>query len=199
LHPHVRIVINEMPTPEQVPALTRGEIDLGLAHAYPGLDASDSKGVVKARVQEDRLDCALVSPTHPIGRRTSLGAADLADIPFLFMERAFHPAFYDRLMTALSALGLAPRVEATYDGLQVVWALAAQGKGWCIGFHSHRRRPPAGTVAVPIVGLDLPWGIDLVRRRDEPTPAVRAVAELFTASARARAARHHRAPPRSTA
>ena len=73
---------------------------------------------------------------------------------------------------ALTALGLHPRVDATYDALQTVWALAAQGKGWTVGFHSHLERSPVGTVAVRIAGLSLPFGLELLSRRGETSPAV---------------------------
>jgi DNA-binding transcriptional LysR family regulator len=182
-HPHVQVVIEEMGTPEQPRALQRGDIDLGLAHAYPVLP--HEKGLEHERVYEDRLQAALLSPDHPLARRRRLAAADLADVPLLFMDRGFHPQFHDRMMATLLAIGLTPRVDATYDGLQAVWSLAAQGKGWAFGFRSHRRRPPAGTVAIPVSGLDLPWGLDLLRRRAEPSPAVRSVVKVIREVARA--------------
>jgi len=176
-HPHVHVVIEEMGTPEQPAALLRGDADLGLAHAYPVLPGE--RRLTHARVLDDRLAAALLSPAHPLARKRRLTAADLADVPFLFMERAFHPQFYDRVMATLRGIGVTPRVDATYDGLQAVWSLAAQGKGWAIGFRSHRRRPPAGTVAIPLAGFDLPWGLDLLRRRTEPSAAVRSVAKVI--------------------
>jgi len=95
------------------------------------------------------------------------------------MERAFHPGFYDRVYAELRTAGLDPLVEATYDGLQAVWALVAKGKGWGIAFHSQIERPPAGTIAVRIAKFDLPWGIELLSRRGEPSLAVRAVVDVF--------------------
>jgi len=181
-HPHLHIAIEDMETPRQPGALERGDIDLGLAHAYPALPAETS--LRRERVYEDRLVAALLSASHPLARRKRLQASDLADVPLLFMARAFHPPFYDRAMAALRAIGLVPRVDATYDGLQVVWSLAAQGKGWAFGFRSHVRRPPAGTVAIPVAGLDLPWGLDLLQRRGEPSPAVRSVVKVIREVAR---------------
>jgi len=181
-HPHVHVLIEEMGTPEQPAALLSGDADLGLAHAYPVLPGEEE--LAHERVLDDRLQAALLSPAHPLARKRRLAAADLAHVPFLFMSRGFHPQFYDRMMAALQAIGLTPRVEGTYDGLQAVWSLAAQGKGWAIGFRSHRRRPPAGTVAIPIAGLDLPWGLDLLRRRVEPSAAVRSVARVVRDVAR---------------
>ncbi|HEX4633317.1 MAG TPA: LysR family transcriptional regulator, partial [Gemmatimonadales bacterium] len=36
-HPHVHVVIEEVSTPLQAPAIVRGDIDVGLAHAHPGV------------------------------------------------------------------------------------------------------------------------------------------------------------------
>jgi DNA-binding transcriptional LysR family regulator len=197
-HPHVHVVIEEMGTPEQPAALLRGDVDLGLAHAYPVAPAEET--LAHERVFEDRLQAALLSPDHPLAGRRLLSVSDLADVPLLFMGRTFHPQFYDRMMAALRALGLTPRVDATYDGLQAVWSLAAQGRGWAFGFRSHRRSPPSGTVAIPVAGLDVPWGLDLLWRRAEPSRAVRSVARVIREAARPRPSggRHAaRSPSRS--
>jgi DNA-binding transcriptional LysR family regulator len=175
-------VIEDMPTPQQPEALSRGDIDLGLAHAYPGL--TREAPLARERVYEDRIQAALLGVDHPLALRTRLAAADLAGVPLLFMDRDFHPQFYDYAMAALRAIGLEPKIEATYDGLQVVWSLAAQGKGWAFGFRSHLEAPPAGTVAVPVKGLDLPWGLDLLRRRAEPSQSVRRVVQVIREVAR---------------
>jgi hypothetical protein len=79
---------------------------------------------------------------------------------------------------------LTPRIDGTYDDLHNVWSLAGQGKRWCLGFLSQRERPPLGTVGVPIAGLDLLWGIDVLSREREVNPAVRVVKELLKAAAK---------------
>ncbi len=178
-HPQVHLLIEEMPTPRQLAALQRGEIDLGLGHAYLRLGADD--GLTREHLIPDRVDAALVSRSHQLARHERLRAADLADVPFLFIERSFYPPMYDRVMASLKAIGLTPHVEGTYDGLQALWAMVAQGRGWCIGFRSQRARPPSGTVAVPISGLNIPWGIDLLRRAAEGSPSVLVVAALVRA------------------
>lgn len=181
-HPHVHVTVEEMPSPTQLPALSRGEIDLGLAHAYIELEGCE--GYRLQRIVEDRVQLALIGSSHPLAARRQLQPHDLADVPFLFMERAFHPLLYDRVMTALNGIGLTPRIDGTHDGLHTVWSLAGQGKGWCLGFRSQRERPPLGTVGIPIAGFDLPWGIDLLSRQHEANPAVRVVIELVKAAAR---------------
>ena len=178
-YPDVHLVVQEMPTPLQRAGLAAGEIDLGLAHSFPTQTRETPDGLVALRLHEDRLDSALLPALHPLAERRQLEARALAGLPFLFMERAFHPGFYDRVYAELRALGLEPRVEGTFDGLQAVWSLTAQGKGWSLAFRSHQERAPAGTIAVPIKKFDLPWGIDLLSRRGEPSMAVRGVIEIF--------------------
>jgi DNA-binding transcriptional LysR family regulator len=128
---------------------------------------------------DDVLECALLSKDHPLASRTILEPADLAGIPFLFMPRPFHPTFYDRIFNALAAIDLQPKVEREYAGLHTVWALSAEGLGWALGFRSHRSQSPEGLVAIPIRGLELPWGLDLLWRRKELNPHVNAIVEAL--------------------
>lgn len=174
---HIQIAVDEIPTPRQLPALTRGEIDLALAHAY--LEPAEVEAFDRHQLVEDRVRVALIGASHPLASHPTIQPAELAGVPFLFMERAFHPVLYDKVMAAFAAIGLQPRIDGTQDSLHAVWTLAAQGQGWCLGFDSQRRRPPAGTVAVPIAGLDLRWGIDLLSRKGESNPAVKVVAKLL--------------------
>lgn len=185
-HPHVHVSVEEVPSPLQLPAIGRGDIDIGLAHAYIELEGCE--GYRLQRIVEDRVQLALLSTSHRLARRAVIQPAELADVPFLFMKRSFHPLLHDRVMSALANIGLTPRIDGTHDGLHTVWSLAGQGKGWCLGFLSQRERPPLGTVGVPIAGLDLPWGIDILSRERESNPAVRAVIDSLKVAAR------HKAP-----
>src|SRR5256885_1827819 len=196
-HPEVRVMIEEMASPLQPPALARGKIDLGLAHSYVAVGGEQA--FARHRIAEDRVDAALLGSGHPLARRRKLAAADLADVPFLFPERAFHPGLYDLVLRALASIGLTPRIDATYDGLPAVWSLVAQGKGWCLGFRSQRARPPAGTVVLPITGFNLPWGIDVIYRRDERSAAVQAVIRLIRPNDKRRRPRNPLAPPSGSA
>lgn len=176
-HPHVRVAIVELSAPRLLQALGRGQIDLGLVHAF--LDLRDDRHLALSHLVPDTIDAVLVSAQHRLASRPSLTAGDLADEPFLFVDRPFYPLLYDRVMGELASIGLNPRVDATYRGLPSIWTLVAQGKGWCLGFQSQRGCPPRGTVAVPLAGLEMPWGIELVERKGETNPVVHAVATLL--------------------
>src|SRR5207248_2659319 len=107
-YPEVRVMIEEMASPLQPPALARGKIDLGLAHSYVGVGGEQA--FARHRIAEDRVDGALLGSGHPLAQRRKLEAADLADVPFLFPERAFHPGLYDLVLRALDSIGLTPRI-----------------------------------------------------------------------------------------
>jgi len=196
LYPKLQVVVNEVQTAEQGPALLSATIDLGLAHTLPTTTPTLDEHLVATHLFEDPLECALVARDHPLAGASTIEAPQLVDVPFLFMDRTHQPEFYDRVFGALAALGLQPRCDATYDSRQTAWTLAAQGKGWTLGFRSHRDRSPAGTLAVRIAGFSLPFGIDLLSRRGESAPTVIAVASLFVEPpAPVRRTRARRGPP----
>ena len=150
-----------------------GQIDIGLCHAYP--EPGYDQVLCRERLMDDQIECALVSRDHPLAGRAILEPQDLANVPFLFMPRAFHPTFYDRIFNALAAIDLHPRIEREYAGLHTVWALSAEGHGWALGFRSHCDEPPEGLVAIPVRGLSLSWGLDMLWRRVDVNPHVGAV------------------------
>ena len=169
LEPHVI----DVSSPEQPAALRAGEIDIGICHAYP--EPIFDTVIARERLVDDVIECALVSRNHPLANRKMLEPGDLDAVPFLFMPRPFHPTFYDRVFNALAAIELRPKVEREYAGLHTVWALSAEGHGWALGFRSHCEQPPEGLVAVPVRGLALPWGLDMLWRRNDVNPHVAAI------------------------
>ena len=184
--PKLAAIVEEIPTPQQIAALRARRIDVGIAHAYPGL--VDDPEIMAVRLLEDSLECALLAATHPLAARTWVTASDLADVPFLFMPRSFHAGFYDAVMEAFDDIGLVPRVDATFDGLRTVWSLAANGMGWAIGSRAQRPNPPPNLTAIPVEGLHIPWGFELLWRRDDPSSAVGATLGVL------REMRHRREP-----
>jgi len=175
--PGVQLIPEEYPTPRQPDALREGLVDIGLCHAY--LLLTDDPHLAHERLVDESVDCILVSQDHPLSTRPRVKAFELADIPFLFASREFHPPLYDRVFSAFGVLGLRPRADATYDALHLVWALAAQGKGWALSFGARRDNPPAGLVAIPLEGFHLTWGLDVLWRRHEVNPVVAKVLEIL--------------------
>jgi len=132
---------------------------------------------------DDPVCCVLIASDHPLASRADIAMSDLGEFPFLFMPRSLYPAFYDRVMMSFATQDFHPRIEQAYDGLQTTWSLAREGQGWCIGFRSNLRYPPAGLTAVAVRGLQLPWGIEMLSRRGEARRAVVRVMELLQRAA----------------
>ncbi|PYO93724.1 MAG: hypothetical protein DMD62_08770 [Gemmatimonadetes bacterium] len=179
-YPDIQLRVEELTTPTQRTALLAARIDVGLAHQFPTI-RSRTDGILATRLVDDPLDSALVSASSPLARRREIAPGDLTNAPFMFMDRSYDPAFYDRVLAALTSAGVQPRIEATYDDRATVWALVAQAKGWTVGFHSQLGHATVGAVAVRIAGFKVPFGLELLTRRRESSPHVRAVASLFRA------------------
>lgn len=175
--PDLEVVVEEMASNLQARALGQGAIDIGIAHAFPGL--IDTPGIVSAPMVDDTLEYALVSTSHPLASRLSVTVKDLADEPFLFVARSFHAGRYDAVMDAFAALDFQPRITGTYDGMRTMWGLAATGAGWTIGTRNQRDAPPEGLVALKIEGFEIPWGLEILWRRDEPDESVRGVIDAL--------------------
>ena len=186
--PDLRVGFVEMPTPLQPEALVSGHIDIGICNSFtsatPYLDRLRTD-----RLLNDAVRCALLSPDHPLASRDEISLSQLGDLPFLFMPRSLYPAFYDRIMTLFAAHDFRPRLAQSYEGLETTWSLARRGEGWCIGFHTSLRYPPAGLAAVRVRELNIPWGIDMMYRRDETRAMVLGVTALIRSVAVAEAAR----------
>ena len=175
--PDLDVTVEEMASNLQPRALADGMIDVGIAHGFPGL--IDTPGIVSTPMVDDTLDSALLAESHPLAARSSVMVNELAGEPFLFVARSFHAGRYDAVMEAFAALNFQPLVTGTYDGLRTMWGLAATGAGWTVGTKSQRAAPPEGLVAVKIEGFEIPWGLEILSRRDEPDESLRGVIEAL--------------------
>jgi DNA-binding transcriptional LysR family regulator len=181
--PKLGIEIVELPSISQQTALLSATVDLGFSVVSAGADQDAT--IVREHMLDDPLDCVLVPLDHPLAQRDRVRLDELASLPFLFSSRDAHPAFHDQVMQRLQRLGLRSPVDATYVSLHLRWARAAEGKGWCLGFHSQRAHPPKGTSALAVDGLLVPWGMELLWRAGEEREMV---ATLIAAFRRAAAA-----------
>jgi DNA-binding transcriptional LysR family regulator len=148
------------------------------------LSAVEEQGIDRSRLVSDSMNCALLPETSPLAHRSEIALRELAQVPFLFADRAFQPSLYDEVFDIFDQLSFRPRVDATYQGLRTVWALVAEGHGWALGFASQCDAPPIGTVAVPLKGFSMPWGLDLLTRAEESRSLVLDVADRLRHLAR---------------
>jgi DNA-binding transcriptional LysR family regulator len=175
--PAIAMEVEEMLSPRQGAALRSGQIDVGLALSLPGL--VNDRAIASMKVMEDALDCALLPATHPLATRAWLKPKELESLRFLFIARPVYPAFYDAVLQAFDQIGLHPPIDESHTGPHTLWRLIADGYGWALGPRSVRAKPITGLAAVPIEGLHLPSGLDLLWRRNETSQTVLAVLDAF--------------------
>lgn len=179
----LEILVQEVPTPMQPAAVHGAKVDIGLCHPFTNL-AAEYPDIDCRLLIEDVIDGALLPVGHPLAKRSSITFADLANTPFVFFRREFHPAFHDFITETFRSHGYRPIIGPMQEGISTMWALAAEGEGWCLASGSERRDPPAGLVGVPIEGFSIPWGVCLLTRRDESRATDLTVINLMLDAAR---------------
>ena len=180
----IRVGTRMVMTPQQTEALHACEVDIALGHAYPVTSAPLSgPHLITVPLVDDRISAVLLPKGHQLAGKPLLHAADLADIPFIWTNRDFHPAFHDVVISRLAAAGLRPRIDVEFDGLATIWSMVLTGAGWTLGWQSHLREPPPGLKAVPLASFDLPWGVVMAYRQDEACVPVLATVDAMIAHA----------------
>lgn len=177
-YPHLQVSVDHVPTPEQPESIASGQYDIGLCHPLFNITAG-YPDVESRELLADTLDGALLPVHHPLAVRDSVIFDDLADIPFLFFRRDFHPSFYDYLMESFQRRGYKPKLGPPQNGLHTLWSMCEAGAGWSLAFGSHRNEPPQGLISIPITGFTIPWGVNLLSRKNESRPAARAIIDLL--------------------
>lgn len=120
-------------------------------------------------IQSDALfsevvDCVMVSSTHPLAGAQVLTPDQLSHERLLLIDPAISRAFPD-LYSTMKRLHRGP-VEyiGTVDSLN---SLVAIGRGWAPAMRAAEPSPPAGTVVIPLKGLDLRLVMTATWRRDK--------------------------------
>jgi DNA-binding transcriptional LysR family regulator len=103
-HPGIRLELTESPTSAQLAALQAGDIACGFFHP----DAPTAGLRTKLLLREH--NGVLLPAAHPLAKRAGLRLRDLATTPFVLFPRAHNPGFYDRILAAFAAAGVAPRI-----------------------------------------------------------------------------------------
>ena len=174
--PRVTVELVPVPWPEHVGQLLADRIDVGFAVASAPTDYPAT--IAAERVDDEPLAWALLARQHPLATRSTLTLADLADVPMVLSERAAIPGLHDRIMDAVRAGGIEPRVVSSPPAFAAVAQLVSVGAGWCAVVASAASQPPAGTVAIPVPELGRGPALELhaLRRRDRES----SLAVLFT-------------------
>ena len=173
--PGIRLELNESPTSQQLAGLQAGEIDCGFFHP----DAP-SPGIETTLLLRER-NGVLLPADHPLRAKPSLRLRDLASTPFVLFPRAHNPGFYDRVLGAFAAAGVAPRIA------EEVWprsngvGLVRAGIGATFVCPSEARHLPGKVIFRKLAGPAPESRLVVGWRSAEPVPP--ALAALLEAAA----------------
>jgi len=176
-HPWIELELREMGTSEQIVALLSGRIDIGIGGSLP-MQLEDPS-IASVLLAEDPIENVLVAETHPLASQSWVRPTDLAQYPFVFLDRALNPRLYDVVMQSFAHLGLVLNTTGGSNSLRAMWRMTADTNGWTTGARSLRAAAPARLVAVPVEGLSIPWSLRLLWRQDGIGPSATQVLEVF--------------------
>ncbi|NGO46875.1 LysR substrate-binding domain-containing protein [Streptomyces ureilyticus] len=176
-YPNLRLVLREMTSTEQVAALGRGELDLGLLRPpsppVPGLR-------IRLVVREPLV--AALPRGHPLADRERLTPVDLRDEPFVLFPRVKGPWLHDMITGYCGSRGGShPRVVQEAVMMQTITALVAAGTGLALVPASQQAITRAGLVFRPLADPPL---VDLAAAWPEAprSPACLTVLEILCAA-----------------
>lgn len=119
-HPEVHVMLSERSSGQQVEAIQRGELQVGLLRPPRG-----GPQLALEEIGRERLVAALPSD-HPLRSRREIGVDDLSGQPLVFFQRSIAPGLHDQLMGLFRAAGLFPMiVEEASEGHTIVGLVAA--------------------------------------------------------------------------
>jgi DNA-binding transcriptional LysR family regulator len=170
----IEVAISDISSALLPAALLEARCDVGVGHRLLGAPEEETR-LSRELLIEEAIECALVSPTHPLAGRREIRPPELGELPLIFIPRSLSPTLYDRVVEEFARVGYAPKI-VTGEGMQTRWALAREGLGWCLGFRSHRLAPPSGLAPLRLTGVSIEFDLEMIMRSDESRATVLEVA-----------------------
>jgi len=160
-HPRISCALVEASTADQLDALARGALDVGILR--PPVDHSGDL-VWETFMREPFV--AAVPRTHAAARRRTVPLRELANEPFVLVARDAAPTVHDQVIAACAAAGFTPRVVQEGRHVHAVAGLVSAGCGVSIlpASAEHLRFP--GVVYRPLERTSLSIVLAVAYRRD---------------------------------
>ncbi|MGE4293073.1 MAG: LysR family transcriptional regulator [Desulfovibrio sp.] len=167
-NPGVQLVLLEMGTTDQLEALRRGEIDLGVIRLFH----QNLRGFQHEPFAREPYVLALPE-SHPLTALDEIPLASLEGVPLILFPRRFQPALYDTIMARLRQAGVTPYVVQRAITKQTKSALVASGLGAAFLHASSRKAPRAGVAYRPLAGEFPLMELEMVWRPESATEVLR--------------------------
>lgn len=165
-YPAVQLELRELPMPEQLQQLRRGEIDVGVVR--PPVDDAELDSEV---VFEEPLVVALPRG-HPLARHARIAVRRLANEPFVMFQRRPGLVMHHLVLRFCLQHGFTPRVAQEVAQSHAVVGLVSAGIGVALVPDSIRGTQLRGVVYRPLAERSPPVVTSLVWRRDDASPVL---------------------------
>jgi len=167
--PEVQVALQNLPSHEQVMALRRGELDLGLVHSA----AATPEMTVSRLVDEPFL--LAIPGDHRLATRARIGPKQLDGTPWVVVARGGYPAAYDRLIAACGRAGFVPDVRVDASDWATALAFVAAGAGLALVPASARPIDGSGIAFRKVPWFPLTMRLQLI----QPATGASAIATRF--------------------
>jgi DNA-binding transcriptional LysR family regulator len=170
-YPRVEVVVVELNSQDQVQALLREELDLGLVHS----DRLPPTLASRLLYSEPFLCC--LPAAHPASRQPEVALDSLRDEPFILFSRRGSPDYHARIIELCRRHGFFPRLQHEGRHWLSVVSLVAQGLGVSLVPAAFARAGLPGAVFRPVAEGLAGSELFAIWRRDESS----ALREAFLA------------------
>lgn len=171
--PEVQLDLAEMDSAELERAVLAGDVHAGFLY-----EAAGGSGMESVALRDERIVAALPEG-HSLAGCDPLSLRELAEESFVFYPRHREPGLYDRVIGFCREAGFSPEVAREAEQEYSVLALVASGAGVALVFDFWRKMGrSSGVVYRPIADAEASVELDLLWRADDPSPTLRAFADL---------------------
>ena len=167
IYPDVQFDLHEMSSSEQLAALPRGEIDVGILRPPVG-----NPDLRVRTILEERLVLALPAQ-HRFAHKEKAALEDVAAEPFVLVSRQGSPYMHSRILSMCEARGFSPRVVQTAAQLHTIIGLVGAGMGVAVVPETARRLNGSNVRLLQVEGAQSLVEIALAWRADREGPMLR--------------------------
>ena len=177
--PHIRMSLREMPTAQQMAALSEGSLDIGFVRPnYP----AEHKGLILHPVLTEPL-LVVLAADHPLAHRGRLSVTDLAGQSFILNPRQAGPGLHDKVADLCRQAGFDPAVVLEAHQMSTIVGLAAAGIGVSIVPEGMRHIAIDGVRFLPLSETEAVMPLMIAHRDGDDRPAVARFVALANAIA----------------
>jgi DNA-binding transcriptional LysR family regulator len=164
--PDVELILKELYSPDQITALQRREIQVGVLQ--PPVDEELLASTTVAR--ESMV--VVLAEDHPLSRLRRIPGEKLAGEPFLLFPRDVRPQLYDQVINYCRDAGFSPNVVHETSPQQTIVGLVAAGIGLSLVPACLKSIKIPGVTYRPLTDAGLTFDTVVAWRRDDLSPAL---------------------------